>query len=76
MEQRKGKSRWLITYVSGEKEEFMSQRKVREKVKEGNVVKVEKKKLVTVLNGETKKDFVLQEVTGWYDVSSFYLKDF
>ncbi len=75
MERRKGKARWLITYVSGQKEEFMSQRKVREKVNDGNVVKVQKKKLVVVLKGETKKDFSLEDMTGWYDVSSFYLNN-
>ena len=73
MDRRKGKVRWQITYASGEKEEFMSSRKVKEKIEESNVIKVEKKKVVVLLNGNTKKDFVLQDVTGWHDVSSFYL---
>ena len=54
---RKGKSRWLITYVSGEKEEFMSQRKVREKVKEGNAVKVEKKETCYGTERRNKEGF-------------------
>ncbi len=73
MDRGKGKARWRITYSTGEKEEFMSSRKVKEKVEEGNVSKVEKQKVVVVLNGCTKKDFALQDMTDWRDVSSFYL---
>ena len=74
MDKQKGKVRWRVTYASGEQEEFMTAQKVREKVEERNAVKVERKKFVVVLNGSSEKDFVLQGVTDWTDVSQRYLE--
>jgi hypothetical protein len=69
----KGKQRWRITYLSGETEKCMTSGKVKKRVKLGNIVKVEKKKVLVVLTGKPENRFTYRDKTGWYDVSSSYL---
>lgn len=71
----KGKQRWKITYSNG-KEEILGSTKTVNKVVDRNnngIVKIEKKKVIVKLIGETKKDFIEKDITDWRDVSSYYL---
>ena len=69
----KGKPKWRVTYATGETKILFTVGKVKEAVRNEGIVKVEKKTIVGVLKGSTKKDIAEQDKTDWYDVTSRYL---
>lgn len=69
----KGNYRWRLTYANGRQEIFKSKSKVNAELEKGVVIKLEKKRVVVELQGDTKNDFVECDASEWRDVTGYYL---
>ena len=66
-------ARYLVTYQDGSKEFIYTRYTLKIVLKTGKVVKIEKKKTIIKLLGDTKEDFKEVDLTDWHDVSKYYL---